>query len=321
MVEHSAYLEFRIPSGLDDDFNVYKNTAKLDYLPRKQKQPNRSFRQSDKLDSTSTTDFSESANLGGTSHVIIFNKTAENPVNVSKFGYSSKSSTKTSANFYQRHPKAKLDKTGSLLPNGEYFGEKSGADIVPYKFISRPVLKAYPGKDPGNLKITTNSRSATTMSSADFFELAPKEDPSPIEGDNNLNSNDPQQTNQHSNTSLRSSRIGMTSTNNNNSNNSHQYPQNSSRVSNFSSESNKVLYPLTQHSYVTSQPPWVNKFKIRKAKEHVSQIMTQKHTPAPNYSFSPVPPPSNSAVPPKDDEEEENQNEQDEVKSLISEDN
>ena len=171
MVEHSAYLEFRIPSGLDDEFNSYKNTAKLDYLPRKQKPP-RSVRNHEiKSENTSTIDLSESTRPrlgGGNSHVFIFNRNIETPVNVSKFAYANKlNSNKSSAKLYSRQQnKSRQEKQGGMLPSGEYFvgKEGGGGDLVPYKFVSRPVLKAYPGKDPGNLKVTTNSRSATTMS-------------------------------------------------------------------------------------------------------------------------------------------------------------
>ena len=126
--------------------------------------------------------------------------------------------------------------------------------------------------------------------SAEFFELAPKE---AEENTKELTAQSEQT--QHSITSLRSSRIGLASNN-----------QSTNINNSYLSDSSKVVYPLTQHSYVTSQPPWVNKFKIRKAREHVSQIMTHnKHHSSPGYSFSPVPPPSNSAVPPKDDEDDD----------------
>ena len=123
--------------------------------------------------------------------------------------------------------------------------------------------------------------------SSDFFELAPKDQP--IELDLSAD-----QTQQSIYQNPRSSRIGMASS----------YPQgpNSFNSANVlpAENSSRVSYPLSRHSYTTPQPPFVNRFKIRKEKEPVTQIMTQP-TPGHDYNLSPIPP-SNSAVPPHENE-------------------
>ncbi len=157
MVE-PAYLEFRIPSGLDEEFNVYRNAAKLDFIGRKGKtNPSSLGRRPQYL----------SPSEAGS--VFIFNKSAEASVNISRQSFVNKSGMGHSRKVGKQVNSRADSSGGKLLPNGEALLAKSGEDIVAYKLKPQPVLKAYPGKDPGNLRVTTNSRSTTSISVSEPF--------------------------------------------------------------------------------------------------------------------------------------------------------
>lgn len=303
--DHTISLEFRVPSDLDDDFNVYRHTAKLEFYSNRKPQyrappvnnmtgkapSDRLINSQDGLPKTE-----------GDRPMFLFDKQSETPVSVSKFPYANKNGGKNKS--YQHNRNVKTHEGASRPKNKDPNSVEDGNGhnlftvqnamlskmnselVVPYKFNPQPILKAYPGKDPGNLRITTNSRSATTLSqSSDYFELVPNDQINPDLLKSDQTGGRPG-AGGAATAGLKSAQISASKIN--------------GSGDQSVGEMNYLPYPLLQHSYVTPQPPWVNKVKLRKAKEHVTQIMSspsKSSAQLQNYSLSPVPP-ANSTIPP-----------------------
>ena len=182
---HTISLEFRVPSDLDDDFDVYRHTAKLELYSNRKPQYRAPLMnktagkaQNDRLISSQD----RFPKNDGDRPMFLFDKLSETPVSLSKFPNPNKNNAGKNKSVHSRsvksHEAASRSKNKDPLDEAisqNLFAVQSSMTsnqnseiVVPYKFNPKPVLKAYPGKDPCNLRITTNSRSATTLSARTF---------------------------------------------------------------------------------------------------------------------------------------------------------